>query len=154
MGNKYTDIVVMECDTPNQNGRIYPKSVVLAAMQKYDKVISAGAAIGWFFDDAMSASLTDATHIISRVELVGDTMVADVVVMQTPKGQVLDAIMGNSDVQFGLCGIGNIDTATRMISNYEIHSINVFIETQADKAKQRKATLNYNYGRAMGIVKK
>lgn len=150
-------IVFLECDAPNQNGRIYPKKEIEKSLLRYQSKIKSGMAIGGFADDVIGSLPLDlglVSHVVTHAEIVGDYLIGTIKIIEhNPKGAVLAAIINHPDVQFGPRGYGNID-ANGVVSNFEFHSINVFIETPADKKKQAKATANYNYDRAMGIVKK
>lgn len=149
-------IVFLQCDTPNQNGRIYPKKTIEDALFRYQTKIKSGMAIGGFADDMKGATidLANVSHVITHAEVKGDYLVGTVKVIEhNPKGALLAAIINHPDTHFGPRGYGIVD-ANGVVSKFEFHSINVFIETPADKKKQAKATANYNYDRAMGIVKK
>lgn len=148
--------VVLQCDTPNQNGRIYPKAVVEKAMLGYLTKIQSKTSIGCFVDDIQKSQPIDiskASHIITRTEIVGDKLIADAKILKTPKGQILESMIADPNVHFLPRGYGII-SPTGIVSSYILDSISIFIETPADKAKQTKVTAHYNYDRAMGVLGK
>ncbi len=154
-----TDIKFLECDTPNQNGRIYPKVVMEKAVLDYYPLIQGKRSLGCFASDIASYTnggafdASNCTHIITRLEFVNNMLFGDIEILSTPKGLLLQQIIDNPDTLFGPRGRGHID-ANGVISNYQLHAIDVFIESAIDKATQQKVSANYAYDRAMGIVKK
>lgn len=151
-----TNIQLLECDTPNQNGRIYPCDEIAKALIKYEQKIQDNTAFGCWFADVLpngSIDLLGITHIMTRVELCGSNLIGDILLTKTPKGIALLNQINNPDIQFGICCTGRVDTTTMKVSDILIHSFNVFVESRGDKAKQQKTTDEYNYDRAMGIVK-
>lgn len=156
-----TDIKFLECDTPNQNGRIYPTTVMEKAIVDYYLLIQGKRSLGCFASDVTASNWTspgwifvlDPTHLITRLELVNNMIIGDIEILATPKGALLQQIIDNPDTCFGPRGRGYVD-ANGVVSNYELQAIDVFIESAVDKAKQQKMSANYAYDRAMGIVKK
>lgn len=150
-----TDIVFLICDTPTQNGRIYPEAEIRNALVMFQRVIDADVAYGYNVTGSTSQTwtLSELSHRVKRVELRGGQLIGDIEILPTTQGLRLQAIIDHPDTQFGVHGAGFLDTQG-IVNQFALYSINYFIESQADKAKQTKQTNSYNYNRAMGIVKK
>jgi hypothetical protein len=151
------NIKCLQLDHPNQNGRIYPRAVIEKALQDYMPTIHSLASYGCFVSDiggSMQIPLDKITHVVVDGRIVGDYLECDIQILSTSYGAVLSAIIDDPSVQFGPRGFGIVDIKTGLVSNYTFHSINVFMESPADRAKQQRQSANYAYQRAMGIIKK
>ncbi|HUU37206.1 MAG TPA: hypothetical protein VMW46_03250 [Candidatus Desulfaltia sp.] len=82
-------------DTVNQNGRVYPKRVVEKAIAEVQSKIKSGRSIygGPGHPRHGALELDGVSHLLSKVEMVGDKAYATAQVMPTQKGRNLMVIL-------------------------------------------------------------
>jgi hypothetical protein len=111
---------LLQCaDTPNGNGRIYPRTILEREVNRYKKVIEQNRALGeldhppekdWERDDPLSVRLDRASHIIRNIQMKGNEVRGEVQVLSTPAGKILEALL-NDGVLLGISsrGFGSVE---------------------------------------------
>jgi hypothetical protein len=86
--------ILQRCDKPNQNKRIYGRSVLEREMQNYQKMIAEGRAAGELDhpDDAI-VSLERVSHVIREAWWDGNEVWGKVEIINTPKGKIAQELM-------------------------------------------------------------
>ena len=98
--------VLQRCDTLNQNGRIYPRSVLEREMINYQKFISENRALGECdHPDTSVIELKNVSHIVREAKLNGDDVVGTIELLDTPAGKILQALV-ESGVTLGISSRG------------------------------------------------
>ena len=98
--------VLQKCDTLNQNGRVYPKSILEREMINYQKFIKENRALGECdHPDSSVVELKNVSHIVREAHLEGDSVVGHVELLNTPAGQILQSLV-ESGVTLGISSRG------------------------------------------------
>ena len=104
---------ILDCDVPNKNGHIYSTETAKSIIEKAGNRPLFGR-IGMAPGD--SIVLEDVSHQISNLRIKDGQLIADIEVLQTPQGKVLESLMVKEDgtprdinVDFRVSGWGNID---------------------------------------------
>ncbi len=98
--------VLQRCDTLNQNGRIYPRSVLEREVINYQKFISENRALGECdHPDTSVIELKNVSHIVREANLQGDDVVGVIELLDTPAGKILQSLV-ESGVTLGISSRG------------------------------------------------
>jgi len=111
--------LIQKADTPNGNGRIYPRSLLEREVNKYKQVVSDNRALGeldhppeqdWERDDPLLVRLDRASHIIRKIWMNGNDVHGEIQILSTPAGQILQALI-NDGVTVGISsrGFGSVE---------------------------------------------
>ena len=102
--------VLQRCDTLNQNGRIYPKSVLERELINYQKFINENRALGECDHPETSVvELKNVSHIVREAHMEGDAIVGTIELLNTPSGQILQSLV-EAGVTLGISsrGVGSV----------------------------------------------
>jgi len=98
--------VLQRCNTLNQNGRIYPKSILEREVMNYQKFIRENRALGECdHPDSSVVSLKDVSHIVREAKMDGDSVVGVVEILDTPCGKILQSLI-EAGVTLGISSRG------------------------------------------------
>ncbi len=84
------NVRLMECDTVNRNGRIYPKEVVEKALEEYHHRNSSEVMFGHMGESRYNENgimLVNVSHSIENIHMDGNFVTGDIRVLDTPKGK-------------------------------------------------------------------
>ena len=103
--------VLQRAEAKNQNGRVYPKEVLVREVKKYEKTeIAERRALGELdHPDSSVVNLQNASHNINKVWWKGDDLIGDVEVLGTPAGNILKELL-KANIKLGISsrGMGSV----------------------------------------------
>jgi hypothetical protein len=86
--------ILQRCNTLNQNGRIYPREVLLREIGNYMKLVRDKRAFGELdHADSPIVNMKNISHMITDITLDGDVIKGTVHVLDTPGGNIIKAII-------------------------------------------------------------
>jgi len=98
--------VLQKSDTLNQNGRIYPKSILEREVKNYQKFIRENRALGECdHPDSSVVELKNASHIVREAYMEDDVCLGAVELLDTPSGKILKSLV-ESGVTLGISSRG------------------------------------------------
>jgi hypothetical protein len=98
--------ILQKADTLNQNGRIYPTSVLEREVRNYQKFIVENRALGELdHPDSSVVNLKNASHLIREAYLDKGTVFGSVEILETPSGKILQSLI-ESGVKLGISSRG------------------------------------------------
>jgi len=98
--------VLQRCDTLNQNGRIYPRSVLERELINYQKFIKENRALGECdHPDTSVIELKNVSHIVREASLEGEDVVGTIELLDTPAGKILQNLV-EAGVTLGISSRG------------------------------------------------
>jgi hypothetical protein len=104
--------VLQRADAKNQNGRIYPRDVLVREAKKYASVqIKERRALGELdHPDSSVVNLNNVSHNIRTMSWQGDDLIGTVEVLSTPAGNILKELFKN-DIKLGISsrGLGSVE---------------------------------------------
>ena len=107
--------VLQRAESKNQNGRIYPKEVLMRESKKYLKeFISQHRALGELdHPESSVVNLQNASHNITEMHWEGDNLLGEVEVLGTPSGNILKELF-KSGIKLGISsrGMGSVETVS------------------------------------------
>jgi len=97
---------IQRADTLNQNGRIYPKSILEREVMNYQKLIKENRALGECdHPDSSVVELKNVSHIVREAFMDGDTVVGKIEILDTPKGKIIQSLI-ESGITLGISSRG------------------------------------------------
>jgi hypothetical protein len=103
--------VLQRAEAKNQNGRVYPKEVLMREAKKYSDVnIRERRALGELdHPDSSVVNLNNASHNITEMHWDGDDLVGTVEVLSTPSGNILKELF-RCGIKLGISsrGLGSV----------------------------------------------
>ena len=98
--------ILQKADTLNQNGRVYPESILSREVRNYQKFISENRALGECdHPDSSVVELKNSSHIIRKAWMDGKTCFGLVELLDTPSGKILQSLV-ESGVTLGISSRG------------------------------------------------
>lgn len=102
--------ILQKADTLNQNGRIYPMSVLEREVRNYQKFIAENRALGELdHPDSSVVNLKNVSHVIKEAYLERGVVYGTVELLDTPSGKILQSLV-ESGVKLGISsrGVGSV----------------------------------------------
>ena len=117
----FTQIHIVECDIRTASGKLYPKAVIEEAIKNIKEPV-----MGSFVNADITLDVTKITHKITNIKLIGNILIGDIQVLDTPYGVMLQQYITNNDTKFKLClaGIGKL-SEDNIVSEYQLNRIDV-----------------------------
>ena len=107
--------VLQRAEAKNQNGRIYPKEVLVREAKKYHKeFIKQSRAMGELdHPESSVVNLANVSHNIKEMHWEGDNLLGEVEVLGTPAGNILKELF-KSGIKLGISsrGMGSVETVS------------------------------------------
>ena len=117
--------VLQRADTKNQNGRIYPKEILMREAKKYFKnFIDQKRAMGELdHPESSVVNLANVSHNITEMTWNGDDLVGTVEVLGTPAGNILKELF-KSGIKLGISsrGMGSVETVNEDEDSQEVQN--------------------------------
>jgi len=121
MSDKYT-VKVLTCDTPNHNGRIYPKEIVEQMIHQ----TNIQKPIPGYLGIPEERIVENCSHICSNLLINENCLFADVTFLDNKMGIMAKKLFEQDVLYFGTAGVGNINN--NIISDYTLHSIDGYLK--------------------------
>jgi predicted nucleotidyltransferase len=109
--NFFIEGIFMQAEVENRNKRIYPKSVLESAVDKYvTEQVNTGRAVGELnHPSGPTINLDKVSHKITKLEWNGNNVIGKAQILNTPMGQIAQGLL-EADVQLGVStrGMGSL----------------------------------------------
>ena len=112
----------------NKNGRIYGRALMEKVVGSYQKShIKTGRAMGELEHPATTTiNLENVCHLITEIEQNGNDFIGESIVMDTPKGQILQSIiLAGGKIGCSTRGVGQVSDKNRVDEEYKLITIDV-----------------------------
>ena len=103
--------VIQRAEAKNQNGRIYPREILVREIKKYaEGPIKERRALGELDHPESSViNLQNVSHNVTKVKMVGDDVYGEVEILSTPTGNILKELFRNGiTVGISSRGMGSV----------------------------------------------
>ena len=105
--------IIQRANTLNQNGRIYPKSILEREVMNYQKLIKENRALGECdHPDSSVVELKNVSHIVREAYMTGDDVYGTIEVLDTPSGKIIQSLI-ESGVTLGISSRGVGSTSSK-----------------------------------------
>ena len=97
---------IQKSNTLNQNGRIYPKSILEREVMNYQKLIQENRAMGECdHPDSSVVELKNVSHVVKEAYMQGDIVYGAIEILDTPSGKIIQSLI-ESGVTLGISSRG------------------------------------------------
>ena len=98
--------ILQKAETLNQNGRVYPRTILEREIRNYQKFIKENRALGELdHPDSSVVELKNSSHIIREAYMEGNIVYGTVEILNTPAGKILQSLV-ESGVTLGISSRG------------------------------------------------
>ena len=98
--------IIQRSNTLNQNGRIYPRTILEREIVNYQKLIQENRAMGECdHPESSVVELKNASHMIKEAYMEGNVVYGTVEILNTPSGKILQSLV-ESGVTLGISSRG------------------------------------------------
>ncbi len=98
--------IIQRADTLNQNGRIYPKTILEREIMNYQKLIRENRALGECdHPDSSVVELKNVSHIVREAYMQGGDVYGKIEILDTPSGKIIQSLI-ESGVTLGISSRG------------------------------------------------
>ena len=105
--------IIQRANTLNQNGRIYPKSILEREIMNYQKLIQENRALGECdHPDSSVVELKNVSHIVREAHMQGDDVYGTIEILDTPSGKIIQSLI-ESGVTLGISSRGVGSTSSK-----------------------------------------
>ena len=123
--------VLQRAEAKNQNGRVYPREILVRESKKYDKnFVKQNRALGELdHPDSSVVNLQNVSHNVKEMHFEGDNLVGTVEILTTPSGNILRELFKNG-IKLGISsrGLGSVevvresngDTVSKVGDDFEL----------------------------------
>ena len=110
--------IIQKAQQPNANNRIYPRPILEREDAKYQELIKERRALGELdHPDSPIVQLENVSHVVTETLWEGDDLIGTIEVLDTPKGQILEKLIGR-DIKLGISSRG-LGSTSRTNEGYE-----------------------------------
>ena len=104
--------VLQRAEAKNQNGRVYPREILVREAKKYDEnFVKQNRALGELdHPDSSVVNLQNVSHNVKDMHFEGDNLVGTVEILTTPSGNILKELFQNG-IKLGISsrGLGSVE---------------------------------------------
>jgi hypothetical protein len=110
--------IIQKAQQPNANNRIYPRPILEREDAKYQELIGERRALGELdHPDSPIVQLENVSHLVTETHWDGDDLIGKIEVLDTPKGQILEKLIGR-DIKLGISSRG-LGSTSRTNEGYD-----------------------------------
>ena len=135
----YLNGIFMQAETKNGNGRIYPKSVLVEAVEKMsDKMTKGYNVLGELeHPDVLTINLNNVSHVIESLQWDGNNVIGRAKILDTPKGEIVKALM-KEGIKLGVSSRGSGSTTYRdditLVESFNLITVDIVATPSAPEA--------------------
>ena len=86
--------ILQRAGAENQNGRVYPKNVLMREAKKYEQLIKERRALGELdHPDSTVINLKNVSHNIKEIHWDGEDLIGTIEILSTPSGNILKELL-------------------------------------------------------------
>ena len=123
--------VLQRAEAKNQNGRVYPREILVRESKKYDEnFVKQNRALGELdHPDSSVVNLQNVSHNVKEMHFEGDNLLGTVEILTTPSGNILKELFKNG-IKLGISsrGLGSVevvresngDTVSKVGDDFEL----------------------------------
>lgn len=98
--------IIQRANTLNQNGRVYPRTILEREIMNYQKLIRENRALGECdHPDSSVVELKNVSHIVREAYMKGDDVYGRIEILDTPSGKIIQSLI-ESGITLGISSRG------------------------------------------------
>lgn len=137
----YIEGIFMQSEAKNRNGRVYPKKIMEAAVDRYvTEQVSKGRSVGELnHPDGPTVNLDKVSHLITDLHWEGNNIMGKAKLLNTPMGQIAKGLM-EGGVQLGVSsrGMGSVkrtrDGIMEVGEDFMLNTVDIVQDPSAHEA--------------------
>ena len=118
--------VLQRADAKNQNGRVYPKEILMREAKTYaESYVKQKRALGELdHPDSSVVNLQNVSHNVTEMHFEGDSLLGTVEILTTPSGNILRELFRNG-IKLGISsrGVGSVETVKESTDGEEAQEV-------------------------------
>ena len=132
--------IFMQAEQKNRNGRIYPKDVMVKAVDKYDdEQVSKGRAVGELnHPEGPTVNLDKVSHKIESLKWKGNDVVGKATILETPMGQIVQGLLeGGVNLGVSTRGMGSLKNGNNAMivqEDFMLNAVDIVQDPSAPSA--------------------
>ncbi len=156
--------VLQRAEAKNQNGRVYPRNILVRESKKYDEnFVKQNRALGELdHPDSSVVNLQNVSHNVKEMHFEGDNLVGTVEILTTPSGNILRELFKNG-IKLGISsrGLGSVemvqeangDTVSKVGDDFELIAFDFVSNPSTHGAflHPMNESVNNQQGRTCGV---
>ena len=156
--------VLQRAEAKNQNGRVYPREILVREAKKYDEnFVKQNRALGELdHPDSSVVNLQNVSHNVKDMHFEGDNLVGTVEILTTPSGNILRELFKNG-IKLGISsrGLGSVemvqeangDTVSKVGDDFELIAFDFVSNPSTHGAflHPMNESVNNQQGRTCGV---
>jgi hypothetical protein len=132
--------IFAQAEGKNRNGRIYPKTVMENAVNRYvDSQVKTGRAVGELnHPDGPTVNLDKVSHLITDLRMEGNNVMGKARILNTPMGKIVQGLL-EGGVQLGVStrGMGSLEQrngVTYVKDDFMLNTVDIVQDPSAPQA--------------------
>jgi len=132
--------IFAQAEGKNRNGRVYPKSVMEGAVNKYvTDQVKTGRAVGELnHPDGPTVNLDKVSHLITDLRMEGNNVMGKARILNTPMGQIVQGLL-EGGVQLGVStrGMGSLEQRNGIMyvkDDFMLNTVDIVQDPSAPQA--------------------
>ena len=131
--------VFMEADTPNKNGRIYPRQIMDNQVTKFQEQIKEKRSLGELgHPPTPTINLDKVSHLITELNMNGDQVIGKAKILSTPMGKIAENFI-TEGVRLGVSsrGVGSLkekDGINEVQDDFQLATVDIVSDPSAPGA--------------------
>ena len=98
--------IIQRANTLNQNGRVYPQSILQREIQNYQKLIKENRALGECdHPESSVVELKNVSHVVREARMEGGDVYGVIEILDTPSGKIIQSLI-ESGITLGISSRG------------------------------------------------
>ena len=156
--------VLQRAEAKNQNGRVYPREILVRESKKYDEnFVKQNRALGELdHPDSSVVNLQNVSHNVKEMHFEGDNLVGTCEILTTPSGNILKELFKNG-IKLGISsrGLGSVemvqeangDTVSKVGDDFELIAFDFVSNPSTHGAflHPMNESVNNQQGRTCGV---
>jgi len=163
--------VLQRADTKNQNGRVYPREILMREAKKYfENFIGQKRAMGELdHPESSVVNLSNVSHNITEMNWNGDDLIGTVEVLPTPSGNILKELF-KSGIRLGISsrGMGSVESVNEsgaqevqddfeliafdFVSNPSTHGAFMYPTGGVNESVEHSSVRDSKYGKVEAVI--
>lgn len=137
--NWFLEGIFMQAERKNGNGRIYPKGVLVEAVERMaDKMNNGYNVLGELeHPESLTINLNNVSHVIENLRWDGDNVIGRAKILDTPKGEIVKALL-KEGIKLGVSSRGSgstkYDNDTTLVESFNLITVDIVATPSAPEA--------------------
>jgi len=131
--------IFMQAEKKNGNGRVYPKTVLIEAVEKMQDKMSKGYNVLGELEhpEALTVNLNNVSHVIETLKWDGNNVLGRAKILDTPKGEIVKALL-KEGIKLGVSSRGNGSTSYKdditLVESFNLITVDIVATPSAPEA--------------------